>query len=172
MIDKLRKWGTKPQYSGLGFIFIHEPDRKTRWNFYCPKLTPVEVDDFHTHRIKFESEIIQGMLINEVCKWKHGGNLQIVETNCISSIENKVIEDEVAIYPDGEYHIPAGGWYISEADTFHRVRCPIKTITRLHILDRETENNLTIRSKKKAFRCPLKDFQRPENELWEILREF
>ena len=85
MIDELKTWGVTPEYSGLGFIFLHEPSKKVRWNFYCPDLTPVEVNDFHTHRIRFESQIIKGLLVNEVVKAKRVEDsvFQIVETNCV-----------------------------------------------------------------------------------------
>ena len=175
MIDELKSWGAKPTYSGLGFIFVHESNKQIRWNFYCPDLTPVEVNDFHTHRIKFESQIIRGRLINEVCKWQKSENslLQIVETNCIHPhFESSVTEENIKIRLDGKYSLPAGAWYISEADTFHRVVCPEKTITRLHILDKETKNNLTIKRKDKPFVCPLQDFKKHEKECWEILRTF
>ena len=175
MIDSLKSWGTKPQYSGLGFIFLHEPKKDIRWNFYCPDLTPVEVKDYHTHRIKFESQIIKGALINEVCKWKpqHESEYHLIETNCVlPHFRNNVIHDGVAIQNYGQYYLPAGAWYISESDTFHRVRCPEQTITKLKIFGKDTQNNLTIRNKNKAFRCPLKDFVKPEKELWEVLRTF
>ena len=175
MIDELKSWGVKPEYSGLGFIFLHESNKQVRWNFYCPDLTPVEVNDFHTHRIRFESQIIRGRLVNEVCKWERSANssLQIVETNCIHPhFRRNVIEESIHITPDGTYSLPAGAWYISEADTFHRVKCPEQTITRLHIFDKETRNNLTIRRKDKPFRCPLQDFKKSEKECWEIIRTF
>jgi len=52
------------------------------------------------------------------------------------------------------------------------VKCPEQTITRLHIFDKETKNNLTIRRKDKPFRCPLQDFKKSEKECWEIIRTF
>ena len=176
MIDELKSWGTKPTFSGLGFVFIQESNKQFRWNFYCPDLTPVEAPDFHTHRIKFESQIVRGRLINEVCKWEKSENYEhhkLVETNCIHPhFEPSVAEENIKIRPDGKYSLPAGAWYISEADTFHRVVCPEKTITRLHILGKETKTNLTIKRKDKPFVCPLQDFKKPEKECWEIIRTF
>ena len=175
MIDELKTWGVIPEYSGLGFIFLHEPNKKVRWNFYCPDLTPVEVPDFHNHRIKFESQIIRGGLINEVVQWKPAKDspLQIVETNCVNPHHRRdVIEDSISIFHDGEYYLPAGAWYTSEAYTFHRVKVLEQSITKLHIIENKTKNNLTIRDKNKPFRCPLKDFQKPEKECWEIIRTF
>ena len=176
MIDELKSWGTKPTFSGLGFVFIQESNKQFRWNFYCPDLTPVEAPDFHTHRIKFESQIVRGLLINEVCKWEKSENYQphkLVETNCINPhFEPSVAEENIKIRLDGKYSLPAGAWYISEADTFHRVMCPEKTITRLHILGKETKTNLTIKRKDQPFVCPLQDFKKPEKECWEIIRTF
>lgn len=176
MIDELKSWGTKPTFSGLGFVFIQESNKQFRWNFYCPDLTPVEAPDFHTHRIKFESQIVRGQLINEVCKWEKSENYQhhkLVETNCINPhFEPSVAEENIKIRLDGKYSLPAGAWYISEADTFHRVMCPEKTITRLHILGKETKTNLTIKRKDKPFVCPLQDFKKSEKECWEIIRTF
>tara|TARA_Y100000385_G_C12941701_1_gene571382 strand:+ start:394 stop:927 length:534 start_codon:yes stop_codon:yes gene_type:complete len=176
MIDELKSWGTKPTFSGLGFVFIQESNKQFRWNFYCPDLTPVEAPDFHTHRIKFESQIVRGLLINEVCKWEKSENYQphkLVETNCINPhFEPSVAEENIKVRLDGKYSLPAGAWYISEADTFHRVMCPEKTITRLHILGKETKTNLTIKRKDQPFVCPLQDFKKPEKECWEIIRTF
>lgn len=175
MIDELKSWGVKPELSGLGFIFLHEPNKEIRWNFYCPDLTPVKVPDYHTHRIKFESQIIKGALINEVVRWKpvQESAFHIVETNCVNpDFKPKTVKENIMVIPDGRYYLPAGAWYISEPGTFHRVKCPVQTITKLHILDKKTDNNLTIRNKKEPFSCPLQDFKMPEKECWEIIRTF
>ena len=82
MIDELKTWGVTPEYSGLGFIFLHEPSKKVRWNFYCPDLTPVEVNDYPG----FVANRILMPMINESIETLYNGVAGVLEIDTVMKL--------------------------------------------------------------------------------------
>lgn len=175
MIDEMMKWGKAPVNNGLGFIFIHEPNTKVRWNFYDPDLTPVMVPDYHTHRIEFESRIIKGGLhqqIVDVHPVNSETDLHLLETSCITGKLKGVVKENVKVSLKHYSYHPVNSWYITKPMCYHRVWVQEPTITRVTILHKDSDYNYTVKSKKKKFDCPLNDYKKSERECWEIIRTF
>lgn len=169
-LDWLREQGAEPQWFGLGFIQL-KLNTNNRMHFYPKEMKAfVDPEEVHDHRYDFESEILQGNLVQEFFDFQAGkGDYEIANVSCDANNPAPDIEPVGGkIIKTGSVCLKAGDSYWIEADTFHRVEGCENAITMLNRgrVSKQFARVIRLKGAEKvcAFSRPM-----PTGELWEII---
>lgn len=168
--DWLRRNAHYIHYFGLGFIQV-KITKSTRMHFYTSELERiVDEEEVHDHRYEFRSDILKGMLFQNLYRWGYYKDA----THSLEKVSCKPDEPAPSDSQGGRLtllsssRMSAGSNYTISHDTFHQV-WSLRAITFLHIGPVVKQFANVARKIGNPTVCP---FSRkvPEERLWEVVR--